>query len=207
MRYPALVAKTKPTISVSDADRDVAVQRLREAVEAGHLELEEFSDRVDSAFTAFDHDALALVTHDLPALRTNTVEPVQPALQRRPTGWILGVMGGGDRRGRWKVAERLRVLNLMGGADLDLRSASITAKVTNITVFSVMGGSTIRVPDGIDVELSGFAVMGSNRLRLTGPHPPEGSPLLVVRAYSIMGGTEIKGERIRRREQRRRAKG
>ena len=199
--YPALMDSTGTPIRVTDADRDAVISRLRQAVGAGLLELEEFSERVDQALIATDQNALALVTHDLlPAVAPAAIEPTHT---RRATSWILGVMGGGDRRGRWTVAERLRVFNVMGGADLDLREASISAKVTTITVVSIMGGSTIRVPDGIEVDLSGIALMGANKLRLSGQQPPKGSPVLVVRAYSIMGGTDVRGERLRRRDQRR----
>jgi hypothetical protein len=195
---------TGSPLRVTDAERDAVIGRLREAVGAGLLELEEFSERVDQALIATDQNALALVTRDL---LPSAAPAVDHHPDRRATSWILGLMGGGDRQGRWTVAEHLRVFNVMGGADLDLREASISAKVTRITVFSVMGGSTIKVPDGIEVDLSGIALMGANNLRLTGPQPPKGSPVLIVRAYSIMGGTDIRGERLRRRDQRRRSRG
>ncbi len=195
---------TRSPTRVTDVERDAVIGRLRQAVGAGLLELEEFSDRVDQALIATDQTALALVTRDLVPPVPATVEH-HP--ERRATSWILGLMGGGDRQGRWTVAEHLLVFNVMGGADLDLREASISAKITRITVISIMGGSTIKVPDGIEVDLSGIALMGANNLRLTGPQPPKGSPVLIVRAYSIMGGTDVRGERLRRRDQRRRARG
>jgi hypothetical protein len=69
---------------------------------------------------------------------------------------------------------------------------------TEIRVFSLMGGADIRVPDGVHVELSGFAFMGGNDLRLEdAPDPPPGAHVVRVRAYSIMGGTDVK--RARRR--------
>jgi len=62
-----------------------------------------------------------------------------------------------------------------------------------IRVFSLMGGSNIVVPSGVQVELSGFAFMEGNRLRLEDtPTPPAGAPVVRVRAYSVMGGTDVK---------------
>lgn len=56
-----------------------------------------------------------------------------------------------------------------------------------------MGGSDIFVPEGVHVELSGLAVMGGNDLRLEGrPPPAPGAPVARVRAYSVMGGTDVK---------------
>src|ERR687895_232262 len=53
--------------------------------------------------------------------------------------------------------------------------------------------SKIVVPDGVHVDLGGFAFMGGNSLRLEGaPTPPPGAPVVRVRAYSIMGGTDVR---------------
>jgi Domain of unknown function (DUF1707)/Cell wall-active antibiotics response 4TMS YvqF len=184
-------------VRATDADRDRVVARLCEAVGTGHLELEEFSDRVDLALAAETNGALEVVTRDLP--RPQSAGAAAVPEQRRSSAWILGIMGSGDRKGRWRVAERLWVFNLMGGADLDLRSAVISAPVTRITVCSLMGGSTIRVPDGIAVELSGFAIMGSNDLRIAEHAATGESPVVLVRAFSIMGGTSVKSDRRSRR--------
>jgi hypothetical protein len=55
-----------------------------------------------------------------------------------------------------------------------------------------MGGSDIVVPEGVAVDLGGFAVMGGNDLRVSGPRPRPGAPVVRVRAYSVMGGTDVK---------------
>jgi hypothetical protein len=61
-----------------------------------------------------------------------------------------------------------------------------------------MGGSDIVVPDGVHVELSGFALLGGNDLRLgDAPLPPPSAPVVRVRAYSLLGGTDVK--RVKRR--------
>lgn len=192
------VPNSGPT-TVSDADRETTIRRLTEAVGAGHLELEEFSDRVDQALVAVDHASLAVATTGLPVVASAAPPADTP---QRSSSWILGIMGGGNRSGRWRVAERVRVLNIMGGADLDLRGAFISAPVTKITIFSVMGGSAVTVPEGIHAALSGFAVMGGNRLKVEGPPPSPTAPTIVVRAFSIMGGTRVRTDEGRHRERR-----
>ena len=64
------------------------------------------------------------------------------------------------------MAERVRVVNIFGGADLDLREATLAAPDVRLTVVSIFGGSDIVVPEGINVELSSFALFGGDKLKL-----------------------------------------
>jgi hypothetical protein len=185
----------------SDAEREAVVDRLRAAAEEGRLTVEELGERIDAAYAAKTVDELEPLTADLPAA---AAAPAGVAGGRAPaartvSSLVLGVLGGGDRRGRWRVPERMTIVNVMGGADLDLREAVLSAPEVEITVWSVMGGSDITVPEGVHVELGGFALMGANDLKLTGPEPPPGAPVVRVRAWSLMGGTDVKTAGPRRR--------
>jgi Domain of unknown function (DUF1707)/Cell wall-active antibiotics response 4TMS YvqF len=181
-----------PAVRASDDEREAVVGRLRTAAGEGRLALDELADRLDRALGAVTRAELEPLTADLP--RQAPAEA--PAI--RPRRWIVGIMGGGDHRGRWRIASRCTVVNVMGGADLDLTGAVVEGPETKIRVFSLMGGSDIVVPDGVHVELGGFAFMGGNSLRLEdAPPPPSGAPVVRVRAYSVMGGTDVK--RARRR--------
>ena len=54
-----------------------------------------------------------------------------------------------------------------------------------LTVVSIFGGSDIVVPEGINVELSSFALFGGDKLRLGGADPAPGAPIVHVRCVSI----------------------
>ena len=180
-----------PATRASDAEREATVARLRSAAGEGRLGLDELTERLDAAFAAVTRAELEPLTADLPAQAASV-----PAAKAR--SWIVGIMGGGTHGGRWRIAERCTVVNVMGGADLDLTGAIVEDAETEILVFSLMGGSTILVPDGVQVELTGFAFMGGNGLRLAdAPAPPPGAPIVRVRAYSVMGGTDVKLRRRR----------
>ncbi len=113
-------------------------------------------------------------------------------------------MGGHDRQGHWRIAPRLTVVNIMGGSDLDLHEAELADDEVVITVFSLMGGTEIRVPDGLNVEVSQFAFMGGNGVELGPSHPDPGGPVVRIRILSIMGGSDVKrGRRLTRAERRR----
>ena len=179
-------------LRASDAERERTMELLRAAAGDGRLTLEELAERVEGALVAKTRDALEPLTADLP-------EPAAAAPARRPgKRWIVGIMGGGDHKGRWRIAARATVVNIMGGADLDLRDALIDSNETVITVVSVMGGSDIIVPEGVEVELGGIALMGGNDLKVEGPRPRPGAPVVRVRAFSLMGGTDVKTKRTRR---------
>lgn len=177
-----------PEIRASDAERDATVESLRGAAGEGRLGLEEFAERMDAALTARTRGQLDRLTADLPAPGTAVGAVAAPG--RR---WILGILGGGTLRGRWRVGRHCTVLNVMGGSDLDLTEATLEGVATDILVVSIMGGSTITVPDGVRVETSGFALLGGNDVHLTGaPEPAPGAPLVRVRALSLMGGSEVR---------------
>src|SRR6476659_2099658 len=100
-------------VRASDAERDQVVGELAAAAAEGRLTLEELADRTGVALRAVSRGELERLTADLPSAPQAT-----PARGRR---WVLGVLGGGDLAGRWRVAARCVVVNVMGGADLDLR--------------------------------------------------------------------------------------
>jgi hypothetical protein len=180
-----------PELRVSDADRETVVARLRVAGGEGRLTLEELAERVELADAARTHGDLDALTADLPVATTST------AVAPRARGWIVAVMGGAARKGRWRPPPRPHVLTLMAGAELDLREAELAEDLV-ITAVTVMGGIGITVPEGVSVELSGFALMGAN----AGPNdklpPLPGAPAIRVRAFSLMGGVGIERKTPRR---------
>jgi hypothetical protein len=183
-----------PAVRASDAEREAVVARLQTAAGEGRLALEELADRLERALSAATRQELEVLTADLP----EQAAPAVPAGKARR--WVVGIMGGGTQKGRWRIASRCNVVNVMGGADLDLTGAVVEGPETEIRVFSLMGGSDIVVPDGVHVELSGFAFMGGNDLRVDdAPPPPPSAPVVRVRAWSIMGGTDVKRARPRAR--------
>lgn len=180
----------------SDSEREATVLRLRHAAGEGRLTVEELDERIDAAYAASTQDELVLLTADLPAAAPSSVAVGGTG---KAASFVLGILGGGDRRGRWRVAERVTVINFMGGADLDLREATLAAPEVTIRVFSFMGGSDIVVPEDVHVELSSFAFLGGDAFKLERDDPPPGAPVVHVRAYSFLGGNDVKTTRGRRR--------
>ena len=180
----------------SDAEREATVQRLQTAGAEGRLTVEELAERIDAAYSAQTRAELEPLVADLPAAPASAAA-APPA--RTMSSFVFGIMGSGDRKGRWRVPSKLTVVNVMGGADLDLCDAVFDEPEVQITVWSLMGGSDIVVPDGVHVEMGGFALMGANDLKLEGEAPGPGAPVVRVKAWSLMGGTDVKTRGSRRR--------
>jgi len=176
----------QPPILASDAERERACTVLREASVDGRLTLDEFSQRIGRALAARTRDQLVEVTRDLPA-----VLPPQ-AVRRPPVRWSVAVLGGVERRGFWRVGELSWAVAFMGGCNLDLRGAAISAPVITINAVSVMGGVDVIVPPGVEVELEGMAIMGSKTLKLSGPPPGPGAPVVRVNAFAFMGSVTVR---------------
>src|SRR3954466_8622699 len=157
-----------PELRVSDADRERVAEHLRDAAGEGRLTVDELDERLDLAFAARTRSDLELLTADLPApAQGRAVGPAAPALPALPGGppgarWLISIMSGRDRRGHWRVGSTLIDINFWGSSDLDFNDAELTAQRTEVRVISIMGGADLRVPDGLQVEVSEFAFMGGN---------------------------------------------
>ena len=82
---------------------------------------------------------------------------------------------------------------ILGRADLDLRQTTIAPGTEAvIELFTLMGGSTIRVPEGWSVDVRATPVMGGVRDRREGPHDIAGAPRLIIRGFIMWGGLDIK---------------
>src|SRR5262249_9951267 len=177
---------SQPPILASDAERERACSILREASVDGRLTLDEFSQRIGRALAARTRDQLAEVTRDLPA-----VVPPQ-AVRRPPVRWSVALLGGVDPRGVRRVGAASWAIAFRGGCNLDLRGAAISAPVTASNAISGMGGVDVIVPRGVEVELEGVAVMGSKTLKLSGPPPGPGAPVVRVNAFALMGSVTVR---------------
>jgi hypothetical protein len=195
-----------PELRASDADRERHAEILRHATGEGRLTMEELDERLDAVYASRTHRELERLVADVvvPGGETAPVGMTKSMPVRRgETGsnWLVSVMSGHDRKGRWLVGRNLKVINIMGGADLDLNDAELADDVVEMTVFSLMGGADVRVPEGLNVECSEFAFMGGNGIKLGDNRPTPGGPTLKLRVISIMGGTDVKrGRKLSRAE-------
>ena len=186
---------------VSPSARERVVQDLADHFAQDRLTLPEYERRVELAYRAASADALSDLTRDLalppariapPAAMASQGESrIAPQTTRAKTFFAL--MSGVVRRGTWTVPARIRAFACMGGIGLDLREATLTAPVTDIYVFALMGGVEIVVPPDVRLETDGFAIMGGFEDQLREPASQDPNvPLIRVHGLAIMGGVEAR---------------
>jgi len=149
-----------PPARHSDEDRERVIEVLKTSCGDGRLTLDDFSERVGAAYQAVSLPDLLLVLGDLPhpfasdlvgVLGDDTdhaTVPTAPLIPdsapgRRVTHWMVSIMGGSQRRGRWRLREKSSVVTLIGGCQLDLRNAEIEGPEVVINAFAVTDGVEI----------------------------------------------------------------
>lgn len=174
-----------PALRASDADREHTVELLRDHAVDGRLTLEEFTDRMSAAYLARTNDELTELVRDLPAAHAPVVS------RRRPTHVVFSIFGSSERDGRIRVGRRIACLMGFGNVDLDLRQATLERDVVTIVALGMFGAIDVYVPEGMEVDLHGFALFGHKRARGNDPPPHPGTPLVRVFAVSIFAGIDV----------------
>lgn len=180
--------------------RQSVIVQLTEHFAVDNLSVEALEERLDRAHSAATLDELRSLVSDLPVLYEGGAAVAGPRTYVSPaTGthvaerqFIVGIMGGAEKKGVWTPARETVVIAFMGGAELDFREARMPPGVTEINIFAVMGGAEIIVPPGVHVDLNGFAIMGGFGQSGYAPPPTDpNAPVLRIGGFACMGGVEV----------------
>jgi Domain of unknown function (DUF1707)/Cell wall-active antibiotics response 4TMS YvqF len=170
-------------VRASDADRDRALESLAAASAEGRLTLEEYAQRSEAALVARTLGDLAGLTADLPAAPAG--DPGPAAME------ITAVLGNESRKGAWVVPPHLAVRSVLGDCHLEMQQAIIRQHVTTIDATVKFGTVTIFLPDGIEVRMTGRAVLGAKSSQLRG-EPQPGAPVIVVNCDVLCGSVTVR---------------
>lgn len=191
---PAAAAGETRQLRVSDAEREDIVTILSAACAEGRLTLEEMGGRVSAAYAAVTRADLEPLTIDLPVgpARPRSAAPV-PAGERTKTKkkWLVTVMGE-LKRGVSRLPEHTVVVTVMGESKIDLRNAVVESPEIELRMYLMMGEQVIIVPEGVEVEVSGFVFMGEKKVDVEEIRPRPGVPRLHIRVIGMMGEIRIR---------------
>jgi len=190
-------------LRASDQDRDRVADVLRSAAADGRLTLAELDERLDQLYQAKTYGELEPVVGDLPdAVDLEKLADLAPAKRAQrgdgvPVGGTPGsrsvraIFGGVQRRGQWVVPKRFAVKVVFGGADLDLRKASLESAEVVINAKAIFGGVQIVVPPDIAVVIDGMGIFGGFAGNAEDHQPPPGAPVLRVTGKAVFGGVVV----------------
>jgi hypothetical protein len=165
-----------------DSDRERTLVRLRDATVEGRLTLDEFAGRVERTELARTEEELSALTADLPAARAGAAdEPVKHG----------AIFSRYERRGRWELAPRSRLLCVGGTVVLDLGQATLHGSETELHVRNHFGTVTLIVPRGLDVQVDGGGAFGTRSIELPDSGPVVGAPRLRIHTSGMFGTLRI----------------
>ena len=177
------------SLRVSDAERDETLRILNEHAAVGRLTLDELEERSGRALAARTRGELVTLTGDLPQ-EAGQARPA-PALAKKPVRWMVAIMAGSHRRGRFRAVGRINAIAIMGGDEIDLREAEIEGGELTLNLVAVMGGANVYIPDTVELDVGGFSLMGGNT-EIGAERPPRpGAPVIRLRTWNLMGGATI----------------
>ena len=99
------------------------------------------------------------------------------------------ILGGFEHRVTTQDFRGGEFTAIMGGGELDLRSASIQSEAV-LNVFVLFGGLSIKCPPDWTVIMHGTPIMGGFEAKTA--LPPDGRKRLIVTGYAILGGVEVR---------------
>jgi hypothetical protein len=127
-------------------------------------------------------------------------EPPQPAdhpesktaeSSTGPRTTDVSILGGRKFKGRWRPPKEMTLVGVLGGREIDLREAEIDPDGVTINVIGLIGGTHVIVPDGVNVEVSGFSGFGGRRIDSRAEPGPSGARVVRLRVFGIVGGLKV----------------
>jgi hypothetical protein len=195
-------ATHKPSLVALKSERERTIEVLTAAFAADLFDVDEFDSRVGKALEATTCEALVSLRSDVEgssaaaapqrALTTTGTEAQQALLQAQPASkGALALLGGCERKGRWRVPKKLRVGAVLGGCELDFREALIAPGISEVKVFALLGGVEILVPPDVHVECEGIGILGGFEGSGGESEALEQRPTLRISGIALLGGVNI----------------
>lgn len=175
-------------LRASNSDRERVLSVLREAAADGRIDLEEFEER-----STLVHEARTL--GELPGVTADLL-PVDKQPIRLDSQPVMGLFTTLARRGRWVAYPDEHVVALAGRVDVDMREALLLRKHHRMTVTAVFGKVDIDVPEGVEVRVTGWSLLGrrstsARRSELSDP------PVVEIDGFCLLGSVRVRAPRRR----------
>jgi hypothetical protein len=182
------VTSPEDQLRVSDADREAAAARLNAAVGEGRLNLDEFSQRVSSAYGARTRGELEVLDRDLPAVADAAPLPGPVLVEGSDLTTTIGAI---KKSGRWLLGSNTTVALAFGPIKLDLREAELATREVTLSVHTTLGSIKVWVPDGVRVIVGGTTTIGTRTIEESNLAADPGAPTLRLRLDTGVGTVKV----------------
>lgn len=196
----------------SDAERDSTLSILEQAHVEGRLDVDELRSRQSLALSAKYREELLELTVDLPSGTGLTMPQPQPLTtaedlisdgladyRQFPAAGALvdadppphfAIMSGRDIS-LTPGQQSFQSFAFWGGDDLDVSPAMGPGCTVVLSMSAIMGGSTIRVPEGVQVVDESVAIMAGNTIKRSA-RGDGSNGVLILRGFLFWGGNIVK---------------
>jgi hypothetical protein len=106
----------------------------------------------------------------------------------------VSILGGRKFTGRWRPPKKMTMVSVLGGREIDLREAEIPADGITINIVGLIGGTHVIVPDGINVEVSGFSGLGGRRVDSHAEPGAPGERVVRLNVFGALGGLKVESQ-------------
>lgn len=153
-------------LRVSDQEREHVVGLLKTATGRGLIDLDEFSERADTAYAARTRGELNKVLIDLPGLVHPEAAVIGVGNRTVAAGVTVPIPVPGEqlvlrahgsnlvRKGQWTVPSAILVRNRYGDARLDFSEANMTSDVVHIELDVKWGSVHLIIPEHASLDLN-----------------------------------------------------
>lgn len=190
-----------PQIRIGHAERDQAVETLRDAAAEGRLTLDELDGRIEAALAARTRgDLRDLLADLLPSSELEAaVNPQLTPAEVGEPGWTwqdpLVLTARWDdvlRAGPWVVPPFLELHPVAANVKLDMVDARVDARVIDVHVMGGAGDAVLVLPAGWGADVSRVGKgLGSIKSTVE-QRPAAGLPLVVVRGQTSLGNVKVR---------------
>ncbi|MDU0355878.1 DUF1707 and DUF2154 domain-containing protein [Paraglaciecola aquimarina] len=189
---------------------DRPIEKVREEVidtliynySHGIISDQAFERRLDQAMESSNHQQIVDLARDLEQPKDtqySAEKERQFNVNYSPstsdeTDTIVNVLGGSTRSGQWSVPKEVRIITILGGADIDFTDAIFTTPNVRVRIFCLLGGNDFSVPENVNVVSKAFCVLGG--IDNTAPSiASRQAPTIIIEGFVLLGGVDIKVKR------------
>ncbi|HVA89097.1 MAG TPA: DUF1707 domain-containing protein [Chloroflexota bacterium] len=163
---------------IGDDQRETALVTLKSAYGDGRLTFEEFTERTTAAVAS-------RTSHELAISTTGLAHPAVIPAGTHATRRLISLWRPSEHMATWRAAGRVSAIAAWAPCTLDLRHVRIEGDDLEIRAVALWSTVTVRVPHGVEIEVTGGGMLRDRRTHLSSSGPLPGAPRIRLRAISL----------------------